>query len=156
MISNGVIFVTGRSCAELEIAENGENGSSGFCHCRRVNWYLRTVAEGSCSPNPLGQPLRHDVRSVWTSCWCSVLFIVRDSFSWPKSYLVYCKHSQDKLLLVTGIRNRKFFKCEMAEKFVLFTRDYQLWFFSHTVQCAKTDRIFLYSTAPARAVEPHC
>ena len=74
----------------------------------------------------------------------------------PKSYLVYCKHSQDKLLLVTGIRNRKFFKCEMAEKFVLFTRDYQLWFFSHTVQCAKTDRIFLYSTAPARAVEPHC
>ena len=34
----------------------------------------------------------------------------------PKSYLVYCKHRQDKLLLVTGIKNRKFFKCEMAEK----------------------------------------
>ena len=34
----------------------------------------------------------------------------------PKSYPVYCKHRQDKLLLVTAIKNRKFFKCEMAEK----------------------------------------
>ena len=114
----GAILVTGQSCsAPISKVERHILDShflprfvavwTGTRTVEEVNRYEREMEStetevniqwrlGFSSPNPPGQPLRYDVRCVWTTCSSSVPSVAVYTITFPvgtKSYSVRCWHS---------------------------------------------------------------
>ena len=114
----GAILVTGQSCsAPISQVERHISDSHFLPRFVAVWTGTRTVGEvnrheremestetevtiqwrlGFSSPNPPGQPLRYDVRCVWTTCSSSVPSVAVYAITFPvgtKSCSVRCRHS---------------------------------------------------------------